>query len=43
MAAQYLNGQNLSAAFEQEHDERVPQRGTTNCLDDAYWFVRDEF
>ena len=28
MAAQCLNGQNLSAAFEQELDERVSQRGT---------------
>jgi hypothetical protein len=43
MAAECLNGQNLSAAFEQERDERVLQRGTTTCLDDAYGFVRDEF
>ncbi len=28
MAAQCLNGLNIYAAFEQERDERVPQRGT---------------
>ncbi len=43
IAAQCLNGLNLSAAFEQERDERVPRRGTATCLDNAYWLVRDEF
>lgn len=43
MAARCLNGQNLSAAFEQELDERVPRGGTANCLDGAYWLVREEF